>query len=146
MFKQILIILLLMMIMVAGAQIEEPYCQTDNAYATADSEGIEFDLLCKPLYPETIELDSDDSLEVTVNLESYRVFSGDDRVEFLLHFAIERGALEIRQPGSFGAEDLSDSGGNLKDLQFRTTDDVVVVEITNDGFRTAIFDLSVWPD
>lgn len=146
MYKQILVFLLLTAIMVTSADIEEPFCQTDNAYATADEDGIEFDLLCKPSYAETIELDSDDSVQVTINLENYKSFADDERVDFRLHFAIERGSLEIRQPGSFGAEDLSDFGGNLKDLAFRTDEDSVEVEITNEGFRSAIFDLSVRPD
>lgn len=126
---------------------EEPLCQTDNAYASLIGSEIEFDLLCKPLYPQTIELESDESFDVIINLESFKAFSGDDIVKFRIHFAIDHGRLEIQQlGGSFATQELSDSGGgNLKDIRLRTNDDVFTVEITNQGFRTAAFDLAVWP-
>ncbi len=149
MFKQIFIVMALTLVLAVGAQNEEPLCQTDGAYASlvrsGFRSGIEFDLLCKPLYPETIELGSNESLSVIVDLESFKAFSGDDTVQFRIHFAIDRGLLEIQQLGSFGTREVSDSGGNLKDVQVRTDDDEFAIEITNQGFRTAKFDIAVWP-
>ena len=147
MFKPVLIALLLMAILASGAQDQEPYCQTDHAFATADAEGIQFDLLCQPLLPETIELDGGDSLRVVVNLEKYKSFVGKDSVRFRLHFAIDHGRLKIKQPGSIAQRELTDSGGdNLRDIEIQSDEDQFEVEITGAGiFRGAKFDLAVWP-
>ena len=147
MFKQIFVVMALTLVLAVGAQNEEPLCQTDGAYASLVRSGIEFDLLCKPLYPETIELERNESLSVIVDLESFKAFSGDDTVQFRIHFAIDHGRLEIQQLGSFGTQEVSDSGGsNLKDVEVRTDDDEFAIEITSQGlFRSAKFDIAVWP-
>ena len=146
MTKMIFATIAFSLILVIGAQSDEqPLCQTDSAYADFNRLGLGFDLLCQPVYPETIELERGESFNVIVSLEAFRSFSGNDMVQFRLHFAIDRGRLEIRQVGSIATQELSDSGGNLKDLEIRTDADVLEVEIANAGFRTAIFDIAVRP-
>lgn len=131
---------------VAVAPDHASECQEENGYASSSGRGIEFDLLCKPLYPETIELDSDSLLQVTIRLAKYKRNINHNTLSFRLHFAIDRGRLKIVQKGTSIEETLSDSGGNLKDFRIRTASDEIVFEITNSGFRSAIFDLSVRPD
>ena len=121
-------------------------CQEENGYASLLGRGVEFDLLCKTNYPETIELGGDSLLQVTVHLARYKRQMNLNTVSFQLHFAIDRGKLKIVQNGTSIEETLSDSGGNLKDFQIRTANDAILFEIINSGFRSAIFDLSVRPD
>ena len=126
--------------------VKNSLCASESGFAELDSKGIEFDLLCRPLYPKTIELKNDKTLHVKVNLAQFREAYEKRNVRFRIHFAIDHGRLEIQELGSVAVRKLSDSGGrNLRDIEISTTKDVIEFVITDVGYRRAKFDLSVWP-
>ena len=123
------------------------FCESESAFAKQDSEGITFDLLCRPMYPKTIELKRGRSINISVDLAQFKEASGQRRVRFLIHFAIDHGRLEIHQVGSGSPRELSDSGGrNLRDFEITSEAEEVQIKITSVGkFRGAKFDLAMWP-
>lgn len=121
-------------------------CESNGAFAELDRNKIRFDLLCQPLYPTTIELKRGRSINVSVNLARFKESSGQGRVRFRMHFAIDHGRLEIDQVGSYSSRELSDSGGrNLRDLEISSAAEEVTIKITSVGYRSAKFDLAMWP-
>lgn len=121
-------------------------CESESAFAELDGNSIEFDLLCQPLYPKTIAMKSYKTVRVKVNLARFRDTYGARLVRFRIHFAIDHGRLEIQELGSVALHKLSDSGGrNLRDIEISTDEDSFEFKITDVGFRSAKFDLSVWP-
>ncbi len=123
------------------------FCEDESVYAKwLNRNSIDFDLLCQPLLPRTIELDDDNSIFVRIDLKRFKVASGKDLVRFRIHFAIDHGRLEINEVGSRWSRKLSDSGGrNLRDIVISTKEEVIEIEITSVGFRSAEFDLALWP-
>lgn len=122
------------------------FCESNGAFAELDRDIVQFDLLCQPLYPATIELKRGRSISVSVNLARFRRASGQRRVRFRIHFAVDHGRLEIHPVGSYSPQEISDSGGrNLRDFEISSAEEEVLIEITSVGYRGAKFDMAMWP-
>lgn len=121
-------------------------CETDGAFAEEVVSGVySFDLLCQPVLLETLEIDSGDEITVTVDLSSYYAATGQDRTQFSIHLAMQRANVFVDLQGSAGGQQIVDSDGRIQDVLVRTEEQTVAFTITNAGWRSAVFDLSVRP-
>jgi len=128
----------------ADAQPSPALCNVESGYGMVVGRGeYLLDLQCRPTLPETIEIPPDRSILVTVDLSNYYRINRTEVATFLIHLAMQRANITIRQRGTIGGENIVDFRGALQSVEVTTTSRTFTFEIRNDGFRSAIFDLSV---
>ncbi|GAB4438639.1 MAG: hypothetical protein Kow00120_06330 [Anaerolineae bacterium] len=140
------IILLAVTALPTLAQESEFLCATESGFGTEIESGhFQLDLLCQPVLLETLEIERGESITVTVLLENYYKAIGGDEAEFSIHLAMDRARIDVRAEGELGGTTITDAGAALADVDVKTTEETYTFVIKNEGFRSAIFDLSVRP-
>ena len=123
----------------SGANAQSANCETRHAFGSREIGIIWLDLLCKPVLQKTITLPPGSAINVSVNLNTYRMATGSSSVEFKLHFALDNARLDV------DGTEIDSSNGNIQDVLFSSTNPSNRVTIRNVDSYEAIFDLSVRP-
>lgn len=121
-------------------------CLFFSGYATEINPGhYALDLQCQPVVGETITIPVGESRTFTVNLASYYTATGRTTAEFVIHLAMDRARLVLRQPDSLHGTLVTDTFESLKDVPISTSAPSYTFLVSNEGLRSAVFDLSVRP-
>ncbi len=103
------------------------------------------DFQCQPSLDRTVEIPVGQSITVTVNLSNYYTATGLNRAEFLIHLAMDRARLFLRQSDALEGTEITDFTAALQDVPINTQADTYTFVIENRGLRSAVFDLSLRP-
>jgi hypothetical protein len=121
-------------------------CGTSSGYgAEINPSHYVLDLRCRPALAETIEIPPGGAITVTVELENYFTATGLATATFDLHFAMDRAWLTVREQEAVSGTTLRDTLSALHDVGVITSEPSYSFVIENEGFRSAVFDLSVRP-
>jgi len=121
-------------------------CLFFSGYATEINPGhYALDLQCQPMVGETLTIPIGQSRTFTVNLTSYYTATGRTNAEFVIHLAMDRARLMLRQPDALEGTLVTDTFEALKDVPISTSAPSYTFLISNEGLRSAVFDLSVRP-
>ncbi|NDJ60140.1 MAG: hypothetical protein GYB67_03395 [Chloroflexi bacterium] len=120
-------------------------CMTENAFGTvlAENEEYALDLLCQPTLNETIEVQPGENIIVTVDLTTYREAFETDRVTFDIHFAMDRANINVREADAMQGVQITDAARALESVEITTSAETYTFVVENQGFRSAVFDLSL---
>lgn len=120
-------------------------CTTDNAFGTQTTDThFALDLLCKPVLLDTLTVEKGNSITVTVNLASYAKSTGQTKSSFIIHFAMTRASINIKGQGETAGTNITDATDHIKDIPVSgVSGDTYDFTVTNNGLRSAIFDVSV---
>lgn len=132
---------------IAARQGGDFLCYTDSGFGERVGLGGEYrlDLQCQPALAETIEIEPDAEITITVDLTSYYAKTGAYEAEFDIHIAMKRANIELRERGARSGVSMTDGQASLQDVSVTTNQDTFTFTITNNGFRSAIFDVTVRP-
>lgn len=121
-------------------------CLFFSGYATEINPGhYALDLQCQPVVGETMTIPVGESRTFTVNLSSFYTATGRTSAEFVIHLAMDRARLVLRQPDSLEGTLVTDTFESLKDVPISTSAPSYTFLVSNEGLRSAVFDLSVRP-
>lgn len=129
----------------AFAQTETEFtCPTASGFGTVAEDGtVMLDALCQPVLNQTIEIEPDASITVTVSLANYFTAMNATSATFNIHFAMDRANIVVREPDALEGTALTDAASALADISITSEDAEYTFVIENRGLRSAIFDLSI---
>lgn len=103
------------------------------------------DLQCQPALGQTLELPPGGSVSVTVSLGNYYAATGRANASFVIHLAMDRANIVVREAERLEGEMVTDFLSALRDVAIVTSQPAYAFVIENRGLRSAVFDLSVRP-